>query len=170
MPRQPNTDTSTFSPALSEEQQREIDLLQAQIDTYTKSLNQAIQKRNKIKLILDNFEDVVLGNLIQNILPDLNDPDILNQPIINSVEIRLTANNPNSPYYPYRQFIQIVTDYIIQSDEAVAIIAASNGELNSIELPYPIWIALGNELYGNLEPFNVGFPYFKLLLAHLVNS
>lgn len=177
MPRQPSDNRGLginppSPPALSEEQQQEVDLLQAQIDTYTQSLNQARRKRDKIKLILDNFDDVVLGNVIQSILPDLNDPDILGQPIISSTEIMLSPSlvNPDGPFYPYRQFVNIAVNYLIQSDEAVAIISASNGELNATELPYPVWVYLGNEFVGTNSGFDVGWPTLQLLLAQLVTN
>jgi hypothetical protein len=164
-----NSNNTTIPPSLSSDQQQEIDSLMAQIDTYTKRLNEVQQKRNKIKTILDNFDDVVLGNVIINLLPDLQTTDILEAPIINSIEINLKAATTGA-FYPFRQFINGTTTAIITSDTATAVIGASNGELNSSELPLPVWLSIGEEI-SSISPFYAtGMAYLRQILAMIAND
>ena len=163
-----NSNNTNIPPSLSSDQQQEIDSLMAQIDTYTKRLNEIQQKRNKIKTILDNFEDVVLGNVITNLLPDLQTTDILEAPIISSIEVNLKAATPT--FFSFRQFINGTTTAIITSDTAIAVIGASNGELNSTELPLPVWLSIGEEISSTSPFYTTGMVYLSQILVMIAND
>lgn len=163
-----NSNNTNTSPVLSDAQQQEIDSLMAQIDTYTRRLNEIHQKRNKIKNILDNFDDVVLGNVITNLLPDLQTTDILEAPIISSIEINMKAATPT--FYSFRQFINGTTTAIINSDTAIAVIGASNGELSNIELPLPVWLSIGEEISSTSPFYATGIVYLRQVLAMIAND
>lgn len=72
---------------LTPNQEEAIEKLKAERDLYVQQLLTTTNKRNQIKNILDNFEQVIVGNIIVRILPDENSEEILNSVIIPRQEI-----------------------------------------------------------------------------------
>ena len=88
MARSPNAQ-NTPSPMslLTSDQLVAIEALKAERSIYEKKLQKAINKRAKIKEILDNFEAVVVGDIILDILPDESSEEIMNSIIISKIDI-----------------------------------------------------------------------------------
>jgi hypothetical protein len=79
---------STPKPPLTEDQLQAISELKAERAIYEKQLNKAMNKRNKIKEIIDNFESVILGDILINLLPDETSEEIVNSIIISKNDIK----------------------------------------------------------------------------------
>ena len=77
----------TPPPLLTPDQQASIAALKAERSIYENDLQKAISKRAKIKEILDNFEAVVVGDIILDILPDESSEEIMNSIIISKIDI-----------------------------------------------------------------------------------
>ncbi len=77
----------TPPPLLTSDQQATIAALKAERSIYENDLQKAISKRAKIKEILDNFEAVVVGDIILDILPDESSEEIMNSIIISKIDI-----------------------------------------------------------------------------------
>mgnify|MGYP003634902481 CR=1 FL=1 len=77
----------TPPPLLTSDQQASIAALKAERSIYENDLQKAISKRAKIKEILDNFEAVVVGDIILDILPDESSEEIMNSIIISKIDI-----------------------------------------------------------------------------------
>ena len=77
----------TPPPLLTSDQQASIVALKAERSIYESKLQKAISKRAKIKEILDNFEAVVVGDIILDILPDESSEEIMNSIIISKIDI-----------------------------------------------------------------------------------
>jgi hypothetical protein len=77
----------TPPPLLTSDQQASIAALKAERSIYESKLQKAISKRAKIKEILDNFEAVVVGDIILDILPDESSEEIMNSIIISKIDI-----------------------------------------------------------------------------------
>jgi len=70
-------------PNLNAEQIAEIDALKQEIKYYEDLKKKATNKRSKIKKILDNFNQVITGNVILQTTPSINDiEDVINRSII----------------------------------------------------------------------------------------
>jgi len=78
---------------LTPEQQAEVEKLKEELKFYQDERRQVANKRNKIKRILDNFEKIVVGDILLDILPDENSDEIKNSPILTKSEILLEINN-----------------------------------------------------------------------------
>lgn len=74
-------------PLLTSDQQASITALKAERSIYENDLIKAISKRAKIKEILDNFEAVVVGDIILDILPDESSEEIMNSIIISKIDV-----------------------------------------------------------------------------------
>jgi hypothetical protein len=96
MARSPNAQ-NTPSPMslLTSDQLVAIEALKAERSIYEKKLQKAINKRAKIKEILDNFEAVVVGDIILDILPDESSEEIMNSIIISKIDILNHLNGIN---------------------------------------------------------------------------
>lgn len=96
MARSPNAQ-NTPSPMslLTSDQLVAIEALKAERSIYEKKLQKAISKRAKIKEILDNFEAVVVGDIILDILPDESSEEIMNSIIISKIDILNHLNGIN---------------------------------------------------------------------------
>ena len=79
---------NTPPPLLTSDQQATITALKVERSIYENDLIKAISKRAKIKEILDNFEAVVVGDIILDILPDESSEEIMNSVIIYRWDIR----------------------------------------------------------------------------------
>lgn len=80
---------------LTPEQQAEVEKLKEELKYYQDERRQVTNKRNKIKRILDNFEKIVVGDILLDILPDENSDEIKNSPILTRSEIIFEINNNN---------------------------------------------------------------------------
>ena len=80
---------------LTPEQQAEVEKLKEELKFYQDERRQVANKRNKIKRILDNFEKIVIGDILLDILPDENSDEIKNSPILTKSEVLLEINNSN---------------------------------------------------------------------------
>lgn len=78
---------------LTPEQQAEVEKLKEELKFYQDERRQVANKRNKIKRILDNFEKIVVGDILLDILPDENSDEIKNSPILTKSEILLEIDN-----------------------------------------------------------------------------
>ena len=85
----------TPPPLLTSDQQASIVALKAERSIYESKLQKAISKRAKIKEILDNFEAVVVGDIILDILPDESSEEIMNSIIISKIDILNHLNGIN---------------------------------------------------------------------------
>ncbi len=72
---------------LTEDQEQAIAELKAEREIYKEQLKRARRKRSKIKDILDNFEAVILGDVLLDVLPDENADEIVNSVIISKTDI-----------------------------------------------------------------------------------
>ena len=85
--RNPNSPTNKEPIVLTEDQQQAIANLKSERAVYEEQLKQARRKRNKIKDIIDNFEAVILGDVLLDILPDETSDEIVNSVIISKTDI-----------------------------------------------------------------------------------
>jgi len=85
--RNPNSPTNKEQIVLTEDQQQAIANLKSERAIYEEQLKQARRKRNKIKDIIDNFESVILGDVLLDILPDETSDEIVNSVIISKTDI-----------------------------------------------------------------------------------
>ena len=69
--RNPNSPTNKEQIVLTEDQQQAIANLKSERAIYEEQLKQARRKRNKIKDIIDNFESVILGDVLLDILKEI---------------------------------------------------------------------------------------------------
>lgn len=84
--RNPNS-TIPPKPPLTEDQLQAIAELKAERAIYERQRNIAMGKRHKIKEIIDNFEAVILGDILIGLLPDETSEEIVNSIIISKTEI-----------------------------------------------------------------------------------
>lgn len=82
---------------LTPEQQEEVSKLKEELKYYQDLKRQVSGKRNKISRILDNFEKIVVGDILLDILPDEDSEEILNSAILSKTEIILEINSTNVP-------------------------------------------------------------------------
>ena len=85
--RNPNSPVFKETIVLTEEQEQAIVDLKAEREIFKEQLKRAKRKRNKIKDILDNFEAVVIGDVLLDVLPDENADEIVNSVIISKTDI-----------------------------------------------------------------------------------
>lgn len=94
--RNPNSPTNKEQIVLTEDQQQAIANLKSERAVYEEQLKQAKRKRNKIKDIIDNFEAVILGDVLLDILPDETSDEIVNSIIISKTDITNVLNGINT--------------------------------------------------------------------------
>ena len=85
--RNPNSPVFKETIVLTAEQEQAIVDLKAEREIYKEQLKRARRKRSKIKDILDNFEAVVIGDVLLDVLPDENADEIVNSVIISKTDI-----------------------------------------------------------------------------------
>lgn len=85
--KNPNSPVFTETIVLTAEQEQAIGDLKAEREIYKEQLKKARRKRSKIKDILDNFEAVVIGDVLLDVLPDENADEIVNSVIISKTDI-----------------------------------------------------------------------------------
>ena len=85
--KNPNSPVFKETIVLTEEQEQAIVDLKAEREIYKEQLKRARRKRGKIKDILDNFEAVVIGDVLLDVLPDENADEIVNSVIISKTDI-----------------------------------------------------------------------------------
>ena len=90
--RNPNSPVNNGRIVLTEDQQQAIANLKSERAIYEEQLKQARRKRNKIKDIIDNFEAVILGDVLLDILPDETSDEIVNSVIISKTDITNVLN------------------------------------------------------------------------------
>jgi len=90
--RNPNSPVNNGRIVLTEDQQQAIANLKSERAIYEEQLKQAKRKRNKIKDIIDNFEAVILGDVLLDILPDETSDEIVNSVIISKTDITNVLN------------------------------------------------------------------------------
>ncbi len=73
---------------LTADQEKQIVDLKAELKFYQGKLTDVKKKRRKIKNILDNLENIILGDVIIDVLPDENSEEIINSSIISKVDIK----------------------------------------------------------------------------------
>jgi len=90
--KNPNSSVFKETIVLTEEQEQAIVALKAERKLYQEQLKTARRKKTKIKDILDNFEAVVLGDILLDVLPDETADEIINSIIIPKTDIINTLN------------------------------------------------------------------------------
>ncbi len=73
--------------ALTAEQQTEIDAINVEIQEFKNEINRVRRRKDQVEDILDNFEQIAVGNLLVDILPDENSDEIKNSKIVSKTEI-----------------------------------------------------------------------------------
>lgn len=73
---------------LTADQEKQIVDLKVELKFYQEQLKDVKKKRRKIKNILDNLENIILGDVIIDVLPDENSEEIINSSIISKVDIK----------------------------------------------------------------------------------
>ena len=120
---------------LTPEQQSAIEKLKEELKYYQDERREVTNKRLKISRILDNFEKIVVGDILLDILPDENSDEIKNSPILTKSEVLLEINNANVPGLdPITKTLAL--DYInaIFKMESVKELTERSSELGNDEL------------------------------------
>jgi len=76
--------TSTL---LTSEQQTELRAINVEIQEFKSEINRVRRRKDQVEDILDNFEQIAVGNLLVDILPDENSDEIKNSKIVSKAEI-----------------------------------------------------------------------------------
>lgn len=89
-----NTDSKSFkgisgaaSVTLTTEQQVEVDAINLEIEEYKKEINRVRRRKDQIEDILSNFEQVAVGSILVDILPDEDSDEIKNSIIVSKQEV-----------------------------------------------------------------------------------
>lgn len=72
---------------LTPDQEAEVQKLKEELTFYQERLRDVKRKRRKVKEILDNLENIILGDVVIDILPDENSEEIINSLIISKTDI-----------------------------------------------------------------------------------
>lgn len=75
------------SVTLTTEQQTELNAINAEIQEFKNEINRVRRRKDQVEDILDNFEQIAVGNLLVDILPDENSDEIKNSKIVSKTEI-----------------------------------------------------------------------------------
>ncbi len=75
------------SVTLTTEQQIELDAINVEIQEFKNEINRVRRRKDQVEDILDNFEQIAVGNLLVDILPDENSDEIKNSKIVSKAEI-----------------------------------------------------------------------------------
>lgn len=129
---------------LTTEQVAEVNSLKEELKYYQSLLTKTKSKRSKIKNILDNFEKVVVGDMILDIIPDENSEEIMNSviisksDIINKLDNTDTGNSYSSYVYDTIYRAKSLVNTIFTKNVIKELIARST-QLNEEELYLPIY-------------------------------
>jgi len=72
---------------LTTEQQTELNAINEEIQEFKSEINRVRRRKDQVEDILDNFEQIAVGNLLVDILPDENSDEIKNSKIVSKTEI-----------------------------------------------------------------------------------
>ena len=75
------------SVTLTSEQQEELDSINAELVALKQERDRVKRRKGQVEDILDNFEDIAVGNLLVDILPDEDADEIKNSLIVSKAEI-----------------------------------------------------------------------------------
>lgn len=109
--RNPNSPVNNGRIVLTEDQQQAVANLKSERAVYEEQLKQARRKRNKIKDIIDNFEAVILGDVLLDILPDETSDEIVNSVIISKTDITSVLNGIDTSEIMETEIIQEFVPY-----------------------------------------------------------
>lgn len=89
-----NTDSKSLknssgatSVTLTAEQQEEVDAINLEIEEYKREIARVRRRKDQVEDILNNFEQVAVGSLLVDVLPDENSDEIKNSKIVSKQEI-----------------------------------------------------------------------------------
>ena len=120
---------------LTPEQQSAITKLKEELKYYQDERREVTNKRLKISRILDNFEKIVVGDILLDILPDENSDEIKNSPILTKSEILLEVNSANVPGLdPATRALALAFVNAIFKMESVKELTERSSELGNDEL------------------------------------
>jgi hypothetical protein len=120
---------------LTPEQQSAIEKLKEELKYYQDERREVTNKRLKISRILDNFEKIIVGDILLDILPDENSDEIKNSPILTKSEVLLEINNANVPGLdPITRTLALNYINMIFKMESVKELTERSSELGNDEL------------------------------------
>ena len=129
---------------LTSEQEGEVSRLKEELVTYQRRLTQTRNKQNQIKTILDNFEKVVVGDIILDILPNENSDEIINSPIISLQEVIDTITGITYSQLSFNNSQAVKNQLITLSRNVfglniIKLLIEQSTELGEGELYLPLW-------------------------------
>lgn len=150
----PNATEITLTP----EQEGEISRLKEELATYQQRLTQTRNKQNQIKTILDNFEKVVVGDIILDILPDEDSDEIINSPIISLQEVTDAISGVTYPQISseYSTAVKAILKNLSQKVfqlNIIKLLIEQSTELEDGELYLPLWYRSIETLPGVQETY-----------------
>lgn len=142
--------------ALTPEQEGEISRLKEELATYQQRLTQTKNKQIVIKNILDNFEKVVVGDIILDILPDENSDEIINSPIISLQEVidaisGVTYPQVSADNVPEVKAVLTDLSQKVFQLNIIKLLIEQSTELETGELYLPLWYRSIDALPGVQE-------------------
>ena len=75
------------SVTLTAEQQIELDAINVEIQEFKNEIDRVRRRKDQVEDILDNFEQIAVGSLLVDILPDEDSDEIKNSKIVSKAEI-----------------------------------------------------------------------------------
>ena len=75
------------SVTLTTEQQIELDAINVEIQEFKNEIDRVRRRKDQVEDILDNFEQIAVGSLLVDILPDEDSDEIKNSKIVSKAEI-----------------------------------------------------------------------------------
>lgn len=136
---------------LTSEQEEEISKLKEELDFYQQRLTQTRSKQNQIKTILDNFEAVVVGEIILDILPDENSDEIINSPIISLQEVIEAISGVGYSTIVKTKLTEL-SQKVFQLN-IIKLLIEQSTELEDRELYLPLWYRSIDSLPGVQENY-----------------
>lgn len=91
--------TGPTTATLTTDQLAEIEALKQEIKYYEDLRKKALNKQSKIKEILDNFEAVIVGDILLDIIPDEDSDEIKNSPIISKTDVNNVLSGISAEIY-----------------------------------------------------------------------
>jgi len=139
-----NTDSKSLRGAggaasitLTPEQQAEVDFINDEIKIIKQEIDRISRRKGQIENILDNFEQVAVGSLLVDILPDEDSDEIKNSKIISKAEIleklKIDAEEQTSGSNARQNRSANIIDKIFKLDIIQELISQSS-ELNEDEM------------------------------------
>ena len=81
------TTSGAPSITLTDEQQQELDVINDELQALKQERDRIKRRKDQVEDILDNFEQIAVGSLLVDILPDEDSDDIKNSLIVSKAEI-----------------------------------------------------------------------------------